>query len=123
MDQTAEGNNGSNDKRTESNAQHKHNEGYGVIPQVISFVFLERNKVDEILKFKLPELIRKRYNNFFQSVVRALELDRHQQSLLPKASGSTARQVREYIPRSGMKKYNQALSNLIPIRYQNQYVS
>lgn len=58
----------------------------------------------------------------FQSSVRSLEPDRQQQSLLPKASGSTARQVREYIPKSGMKKYNHALSNLIPIRYQNQYV-
>ncbi|XP_071553650.1 ATP-binding cassette sub-family C member 5-like isoform X4 [Temnothorax nylanderi] len=77
MGQTAEGNNDSNDKRTESNTQHKHNE-------------------------------------------RSLEPDRQQQSLLPKASGSTARQVREYMPRSGMKKYNNALSNLIPVRYQNQ---
>ncbi|XP_011878652.1 PREDICTED: multidrug resistance-associated protein 5-like isoform X1 [Vollenhovia emeryi] len=50
----------------------------------------------------------------------SLEPDRQQQSLLPKASGSTARQVREYIPRSGMKKYNHALSNLIPIRQQDQ---
>jgi len=48
--------------------------------------------------------------------------NRQQQSLLPKASGSTARQIREYIPRSGMKKYNQALSNLIPVRYK-EYVS
>ncbi|XP_011697102.1 PREDICTED: multidrug resistance-associated protein 5-like isoform X4 [Wasmannia auropunctata] len=75
MGQTAEDNNGSNNKRTESNVQHKHNEG-------------------------------------------SLEPDRQQQSLLPKASGSTARQVREYVPRSGMKKYNHALGNLIPIRYQ-----
>ncbi|GAB1862709.1 Sodium leak channel non-selective protein [Camponotus japonicus] len=52
---------------------------------------------------------------------RSLELDRQQQqSLLPKASSSTAKQVREYIPRSGIKKYNHALSNLIPVRYQNQ---
>ncbi|KYM83609.1 Sodium leak channel non-selective protein [Atta colombica] len=50
---------------------------------------------------------------------RSLEPEQ-QHSLLPKASGSTAKQVREYIPRSGMKKYNNALSNLIPIRYQNQ---
>ncbi|XP_070166360.1 ATP-binding cassette sub-family C member 5-like isoform X2 [Polyergus mexicanus] len=53
---------------------------------------------------------------------RSSEPDRQQQqSLLPKASSSTARQVREYIPRSGMKKYNHALSNLIPVRYQNHY--
>ncbi|KMQ97270.1 sodium leak channel non-selective protein [Lasius niger] len=69
--------NDSNDKQTESNTQHNHNE-------------------------------------------RSSEPDRQQQSLLPKASSSTARQVREYIPRSGMKKYNHALSNLIPLRYQNQ---
>ncbi|KYM96485.1 Sodium leak channel non-selective protein [Cyphomyrmex costatus] len=43
-----------------------------------------------------------------------------QHSLLPKASSSTVKQVREYVPRSGTKKYNNALSNLIPIRYQNQ---
>ncbi|CAL1686668.1 unnamed protein product [Lasius platythorax] len=76
MSQTMEGND-SNDKQTESNTQHNHNE-------------------------------------------RSSEPDRQQQSLLPKASSSTARQVREYIPRSGMKKYNHALSNLIPLRYQNQ---
>lgn len=77
MGQSTEGNNDNNDKRTEGNAQSKHNEG-------------------------------------------PLELDRQQQSLLPKASSSTAKQIREYIPRSGMKKYNHALSNLIPVRYQNQ---
>ncbi|KAG5348318.1 MRP5 protein, partial [Acromyrmex charruanus] len=76
MGQNTESNNGDNDKRIESNVQHKHNE-------------------------------------------RSLEPEQ-QHSLLPKASGSTAKQVREYIPRSGMKKYNNALSNLIPIRYQNQ---
>ncbi|XP_072749401.1 ATP-binding cassette sub-family C member 5-like isoform X4 [Anoplolepis gracilipes] len=52
---------------------------------------------------------------------RSMEPDRQQQqSLLPKASSSTAKQVREYIPKSGIKKYNHALSNLIPVRYQNQ---
>ncbi|EGI66812.1 Sodium leak channel non-selective protein [Acromyrmex echinatior] len=76
MGQNTESNYGNNDKRIESNVQHKHNE-------------------------------------------RSLEPEQ-QHSLLPKASGSTAKQVREYIPRSGMKKYNNALSNLIPIRYQNQ---
>ncbi|XP_028048118.1 multidrug resistance-associated protein 5 isoform X5 [Monomorium pharaonis] len=77
MGQSTEGNNGNNDKQTESNAQSKHNE-------------------------------------------RSLGEDKQQQSLLPKASSSTAKQVREYSPRSGMKKYNHALRNLIPIRYQNQ---
>lgn len=41
MGQTAEDNDGSNDKRIESNVQH--NEGYG-IQHKLSFVFLERNK-------------------------------------------------------------------------------
>ncbi|XP_070510894.1 ATP-binding cassette sub-family C member 5-like isoform X3 [Cardiocondyla obscurior] len=50
----------------------------------------------------------------------SLEPDKQQQSLLPKASSSTTRHIREYIPKSGIKKYNHALSNLIPIRYQNQ---
>ncbi|KAL6256406.1 hypothetical protein P5V15_012519 [Pogonomyrmex californicus] len=77
MGQTTEGNNSNNDKRIESNIQHRPNEG-------------------------------------------ALELDKQQQSLLPKPSSSTMRQVREYIPKSGVKKYNHALSNLIPIRYQKQ---
>ncbi|XP_067211383.1 ATP-binding cassette sub-family C member 5 isoform X3 [Linepithema humile] len=59
-------------------------------------------------------------NNTQSHNERSLELDRQQQSLLPKASGSTARQIREYVPRSGIKKYNNALSNLIPVRYQKE---
>ncbi|XP_025154543.1 multidrug resistance-associated protein 5 isoform X3 [Harpegnathos saltator] len=46
------------------------------------------------------------------------ELDRQVQSLIPKAGCSTTRQAREYIPKSGMKKYNNALGNLIPLRFQ-----
>ncbi|XP_032668813.1 sodium leak channel non-selective protein-like [Odontomachus brunneus] len=48
------------------------------------------------------------------------ESEKQRQSLLPSASCSTARQAREYIPRSGIKKYNNALGNLIPIRLQTQ---
>lgn len=82
------------------------------------FVFLEGKEVDETLIIR----IKSQDNSSFQFSLRPLESDKQQQSLLPKPSSSTARQVREYIPRSGMKKYNNALSNLIPIRYQNQYV-
>ncbi|XP_014480641.1 PREDICTED: multidrug resistance-associated protein 5-like isoform X2 [Dinoponera quadriceps] len=51
---------------------------------------------------------------------KSLEPERQGQSLLPRAGCSTARQAREYIPRSGMKKYNNALNNLIPVRFQSQ---
>lgn len=60
-------------------------------------------------------------DNFFDFFLRSSEDEKQQQSMLPK-TGSTARQGKEYIPRSGMKKYNPALNNLIPVRYRNQYV-
>lgn len=37
MGQNTESNNGNNDKQTESNAQHKHNERYGHLK--LSFIF------------------------------------------------------------------------------------
>ncbi|XP_020289981.1 multidrug resistance-associated protein 5-like isoform X2 [Pseudomyrmex gracilis] len=57
--------------------------------------------------------------NNAQQDTRSSEDERQQQSMLPK-TGSATRQGKEYIPRSGMKKYNPALSNLIPVRYRNQ---
>lgn len=118
MEQTAGGEN-SNDKSAESNTQHNHKEKY--VRLITSWVFLRIRRGNWINSLNYS----KKYDDCFYSSLRSSESDKQglpSQSLLPRADCSTARPAKEYIPRSGMKKYNNALGNLIPVRFQTQYV-